>query len=183
MSLIDFIPGSKTQKVSQGPAWGAAAISTATHSSATSVNSPPKVGFMDIMNMEAKKKKEEKYTIDRNRHHTKWYQRDEDTKQESLEAIMRAEKEERDNLEVARRLQEEENKAKERTKRERSRRNSGKKAHHGSKASGKKQCSQKNGTKGSGESRTRASRRKQSTGQRDAKETVAGWHYPKHMGI
>ena len=184
MSLIDFIPGKKTpKKISQSPAWGAAAISTSTRSSAASVNSPPKVGFMDIMNMEAKKKKEEKYTIDRNRHHTKWYQRDEDTKQESLEAIMRAEKEERDNLEVARRLQEEENKAKERTKRERSRRNSGKKTHHSSKASGKTQCSQKDGTKGSGEGRTRANRRKQSRGQRGAKETVAGWHYPKHMGI
>ena len=59
--------------------------------------------------MEAKKKKEEKYTTALlDRHQSKWFQRDEDNKQSSLEAIMKAENEAKQ-AEEARKREEREN--------------------------------------------------------------------------
>ena len=52
----------------------------------------PSMSLMEIMEKEAKRKKEEKYTNARlDMHQTKWYQRDEDTSQASLEEIMKNE--------------------------------------------------------------------------------------------
>merc|ERR1719421_835269 len=58
--------------------------------------------------MEAKRKKEEKYTTALlDRHQSKWFQRDEDNKQSSLEAIMQAENEAKKAEEARRRVERE----------------------------------------------------------------------------
>ena len=72
---------------------------------------------MEIMEVEAKKKKEEKYTNARlDRHQTKWYQRDEDTKQASLEAIMKNEQAEAKKREEEKKMLNDERKRKEKAK-------------------------------------------------------------------
>ena len=99
-----------------GAAWGGSGVASPRKKAVpASPKTPSKIGFMDIMNMEAKKKKEEKYTTALlDRHQSKWFQRDEDNKQSSLEAIMKAEddakkaeearrREERANVELVRR--------------------------------------------------------------------------------
>ena len=60
---------------------------------------------MEIMEKEAKRKKEEKYTNARlDMHQTKWYQRDEDTRQASLEEIMKSEQAEAERREAERKI-------------------------------------------------------------------------------
>ena len=60
---------------------------------------------MEIMEKEAKRKKEEKYTNARlDMHQTKWYQRDEDTRQASLEEIMKNEQAEAERREAERKI-------------------------------------------------------------------------------
>ena len=83
----------------------------------TPQSSPPAVSLMEIMEVEAKKKKEEKYTNARlDRHQTKWYQRDEDTKQASLEAIMKNEQAEAKKREEEKKMLNDERKRKEKAK-------------------------------------------------------------------
>ena len=63
------------------------------------------MSLMEIMEKEAKRKKEEKYTNARlDMHQTKWYQRDEDTRQASLEEIMKSEQAEAERREAERKI-------------------------------------------------------------------------------
>ena len=107
----------------------------------------PSMSLMEIMEKEAKRKKEEKYTNARlDMHQTKWYQRDEDTRQASLEEIMKSEQAEAERREAERKILDESRKRADSTRKHTHGGRGGRKTKQDKKRNKRRKSKKENGT-------------------------------------